>query len=63
MLPKHLRPSQPAQHGEYRAANRRRSGIVASYLAFAAGLGFTSIVPIPISARYIDNAVDRSAHD
>ncbi|MCC8955438.1 sulfate adenylyltransferase subunit CysN [Bradyrhizobium sp. Pear77] len=36
--------------------------IVASYLAFAAGLGFTSIVPIPISARYGDNVVDRSAH-
>ncbi|MGY3533355.1 MULTISPECIES: sulfate adenylyltransferase subunit CysN [Bradyrhizobium] len=36
--------------------------IVADYLAFAAGLGFSSIVPIPISARYGDNVVDRSAH-
>ncbi|WP_407114320.1 sulfate adenylyltransferase subunit CysN [Bradyrhizobium sp. LMG 9283] len=36
--------------------------IVRDYLAFAAGLGFTSIVPIPISARYGDNVVDRSAH-
>ncbi|RXH03597.1 sulfate adenylyltransferase subunit CysN [Bradyrhizobium vignae] len=36
--------------------------IARGYLAFAAGLGFTSIVPIPISARYGDNVVDRSAH-
>ncbi|MGF6312899.1 bifunctional enzyme CysN/CysC [Bradyrhizobium sp. i1.8.4] len=36
--------------------------IVGDYLAFAAGLGFTSLVPIPISARYGDNVVDRSAH-
>ncbi|MDA9483473.1 adenylyltransferase [Bradyrhizobium sp. CCBAU 11445] len=36
--------------------------IARDYLAFAAGLGFTSIVPIPISARYGDNVVDRSAH-
>ncbi|OPY95449.1 adenylyl-sulfate kinase [Bradyrhizobium sacchari] len=35
--------------------------IARDYLAFAAGLGFTSIVPIPISARYGDNVVDRSA--
>ncbi|MCC8940254.1 sulfate adenylyltransferase subunit CysN [Bradyrhizobium sp. Arg62] len=34
--------------------------IVDDYLAFAGGLGFTSIVPIPISARYGDNVVDRS---
>ncbi|WP_342734002.1 sulfate adenylyltransferase subunit CysN [Bradyrhizobium sp. B117] len=36
--------------------------IARDYLAFAAGLGFTSIVPVPISARYGDNVVDRSAH-
>ncbi|PJG53610.1 adenylyl-sulfate kinase [Bradyrhizobium forestalis] len=36
--------------------------IARDYLAFAAGLGFTSIVPIPISGRYGDNVVDRSAH-
>ncbi|SCB54858.1 bifunctional enzyme CysN/CysC [Bradyrhizobium shewense] len=36
--------------------------IARDYLAFAAGLGFNSIVPIPISARYGDNVVDRSAH-
>ncbi|KRP98855.1 adenylyltransferase [Bradyrhizobium yuanmingense] len=36
--------------------------IARDYLAFAAGLGFTSIVPIPISAYYGDNVVDRSAH-
>ncbi len=36
--------------------------IVGDYLTFAAGLGFTSIVPIPISARHGDNVVDRSAH-
>ncbi|RXH38234.1 sulfate adenylyltransferase subunit CysN [Bradyrhizobium zhanjiangense] len=36
--------------------------IARDYLAFAGGLSFTSIVPIPISARYGDNVVDRSAH-
>ncbi|WP_183238557.1 sulfate adenylyltransferase subunit CysN [Bradyrhizobium sp. CIR18] len=36
--------------------------IARDYLAFAAGLGFTSVVTIPISARYGDNVVDRSAH-
>ncbi|MDF0584915.1 sulfate adenylyltransferase subunit CysN [Bradyrhizobium yuanmingense] len=36
--------------------------IARDYLSFAAGLGFTSIVPIPISAYYGDNVVDRSAH-
>ncbi|WP_407121556.1 sulfate adenylyltransferase subunit CysN [Bradyrhizobium sp. STM 3561] len=36
--------------------------IARGYLAFAAGLGFTSIIPIPISARYGDNVVNRSAH-
>ncbi|SFQ23137.1 bifunctional enzyme CysN/CysC [Bradyrhizobium sp. Ghvi] len=36
--------------------------IARDYLAFATGLGFTSIVPIPISARYGDNVVDRSGH-
>ncbi|MDA9476800.1 adenylyltransferase [Bradyrhizobium sp. CCBAU 65884] len=35
--------------------------ITRDYLAFAAGLNFTSIAPIPISARYGDNVVDRSA--
>ncbi|MFH0301131.1 sulfate adenylyltransferase subunit CysN [Bradyrhizobium sp. 31Argb] len=34
--------------------------IVGEYVAFAAGLGFTSIVPIPISARYGDNVINRS---
>ncbi|MGY3146247.1 bifunctional enzyme CysN/CysC [Bradyrhizobium sp. USDA 3397] len=36
--------------------------IVDDYSTFAAGLGFTSIVPIPISARYGDNLVGRSDH-
>ncbi|MDF0516655.1 sulfate adenylyltransferase subunit CysN [Bradyrhizobium yuanmingense] len=36
--------------------------IVDDYSTFAAGLGFTSIVPIPISARYGDNLVSRSDH-
>lgn len=35
--------------------------IVADYRAFAAELGFTSIVPIPMSARYGDNVTTRSA--
>ncbi|MCP3392115.1 sulfate adenylyltransferase subunit CysN [Bradyrhizobium sp. CCGB12] len=35
---------------------------VDQYLTFAAGLGFASIVPIPISARYGDNLVSRSDH-
>ena len=35
-------------------------GIVADYSAFAAKLGFSSIVPIPISARYGDNITSRS---
>jgi bifunctional enzyme CysN/CysC len=34
--------------------------IVADYAAFASQLGFTSIVPIPISARYGDNVVEPS---
>ena len=34
--------------------------IVADYSAFAAKLGFSSIVPIPISARYGDNITSRS---
>jgi bifunctional enzyme CysN/CysC len=34
--------------------------IVADYTAFAADLGFKSIVPIPISARYGDNVRERS---
>lgn len=36
--------------------------IFADYVAFAADLGFASIVPIPISARYGDNVVDRSCN-
>jgi bifunctional enzyme CysN/CysC len=34
--------------------------IVADYAAFASQLGFSSIVPIPISARYGDNIIERS---
>ena len=37
--------------------------IVADYAAFAAGLGFASIAPIPISARFGDNIINRSSHD
>ncbi|WP_375779323.1 sulfate adenylyltransferase subunit CysN [Bradyrhizobium sp. ma5] len=36
--------------------------IFADYVAFAAGLGFASIVPIPISARYGDNVVNCSGN-
>ncbi|RIK94913.1 MAG: adenylyl-sulfate kinase [Proteobacteria bacterium] len=36
--------------------------IVEDYLAFAAALGFASITPIPISARYGDNVTVRSAN-
>ncbi len=35
-------------------------GIVEDYRAFAAQLGFASVVPIPISARYGDNVTRRS---
>ena len=34
--------------------------IASDYTAFALSLGFNSIVPIPISARYGDNIVNRS---
>ncbi|MCO5147277.1 MAG: sulfate adenylyltransferase subunit CysN [Aquamicrobium sp.] len=34
--------------------------IVADYCAFADGLGFSSIQPVPLSARYGDNVCDRS---
>ena len=34
--------------------------IVSSYMAFAKDLGFASIVPIPMSARYGDNVTKRS---
>jgi len=34
--------------------------IVRDYLSFAENLGFTSLVPIPISARYGDNVIARS---
>ena len=34
--------------------------IVADYTAFASELGFSSIVPIPISARHGDNIIARS---
>ncbi|UVO33101.1 sulfate adenylyltransferase subunit CysN [Bradyrhizobium arachidis] len=37
-------------------------GIVHDYLAFASELGFTSIIPVPISARYGDNIVKRSGN-
>lgn len=36
--------------------------IVGDYVAFASALGFTSIVPIPISARYGDNIIERSGN-
>jgi bifunctional enzyme CysN/CysC len=36
--------------------------IVADYKAFAAQLGFTSIVPIPLSARFGDNVIAHSAN-
>src|SRR5689334_12320789 len=36
--------------------------IVGDYVAFASPLGFTSIVPIPISARYGDNIIHRSGN-
>jgi bifunctional enzyme CysN/CysC len=36
--------------------------IVSDYLTFSTGLGFTSIVPIPMSARYGDNLIDRSGN-
>ncbi|WP_407180948.1 sulfate adenylyltransferase subunit CysN [Bradyrhizobium sp. STM 3562] len=36
--------------------------IVGDYVAFASTLGFTSIVPVPISARYGDNIIDRSGN-
>ncbi|HEY8948789.1 MAG TPA: sulfate adenylyltransferase subunit CysN [Rhizomicrobium sp.] len=36
--------------------------IVAEFRAFAAQLDFTSLVPIPLSARYGDNVISRSAN-
>ena len=36
--------------------------IVGDYLEFASQLGFTSIIPIPISARYGDNVIERSGN-
>jgi len=36
--------------------------IVADYQAFAAALGFVSVVPIPLSARHGDNVIARSAN-
>lgn len=36
--------------------------IVSNYIAFASTLGFTSIFPIPISARYGDNIISRSGN-
>jgi bifunctional enzyme CysN/CysC len=36
--------------------------IVQDYLAFAKDLGFSTIVPIPLSARYGDNVTARSEH-
>lgn len=36
--------------------------IVGDYVAFATGLGFCSIVPVPMSARYGDNIIERSGN-
>src|ERR687893_1272351 len=36
--------------------------IVGDYLTFASALGFRSIVPVPISARYGDNVTQRSGN-
>jgi bifunctional enzyme CysN/CysC len=36
--------------------------IVGDYVAFASELEFTSIVPVPISARFGDNVIERSVH-
>ncbi|HTO40232.1 MAG TPA: sulfate adenylyltransferase subunit CysN [Rhizomicrobium sp.] len=36
--------------------------IVAEFTQFAKPLGFTSLVPIPISARFGDNVTEKSAH-
>jgi bifunctional enzyme CysN/CysC len=36
--------------------------IVAEYRAFAASLGFETITPVPLSARYGDNVTTRSEH-
>jgi len=36
--------------------------IVAEYMAFAEGLNFTSITPVPLSARFGDNVTVRSEH-
>jgi bifunctional enzyme CysN/CysC len=36
--------------------------IVGDYTAFASQLGFTSIMPIPLSARYGDNVTERSGN-
>jgi bifunctional enzyme CysN/CysC len=36
--------------------------IVAAYRTFAAPLGFKTLTPIPLSARYGDNMSERSAH-
>ncbi|MBR0904606.1 sulfate adenylyltransferase subunit CysN [Bradyrhizobium liaoningense] len=36
--------------------------IVGDYVSFASGLAFTSIVPIPVSARYGDNIIQRSGN-
>ena len=38
------------------------SRIVGDYLAFASQLGFTSVVPVPISARYGDNVIGLSGN-
>lgn len=36
--------------------------IVGDYVAFATGLGFSSIIPVPMSARYGDNIIERSGN-
>ena len=43
------------------SSSRPSTKIVADYRAFAERLGFTSILPIPISARFGDNVVSPSA--
>src|SRR5262249_29797991 len=41
-------------------SGKRFHHIVAAYLAFAKALGFTSITPVPVSARYGENVTQRS---
>ena len=43
-------------------SQERFEAIVADYMAFAANLGFKTVTPIPLSARYGDNVSTPSAH-